>query len=48
VVKDSLTHRAGLCNKDFLISIAGQEVHEMSHEQVGRVHLDNVGAIQAV
>ena len=34
VVKDSLTQKAGLLPNDFLISVAGVEVYEMTHDQV--------------
>ena len=34
VVKDSLTQKAGLLPNDFLISVAGGEVYEMTHDQV--------------
>ena len=37
VVKDSLTHRAGLLANDFLISIANKEVFDMSHDQVSEL-----------
>ena len=34
MVKDSLTQKAGLLPNDFLISVAGGEVYEMTHDQV--------------
>ena len=34
-MKDSLTQKAGLLPNDFLISVAGGEVYEMTHDQVG-------------
>ena len=37
MVKDSLTHRAGLLANDFLISIANKEVFDMSHDQVSEL-----------
>lgn len=36
VVKDSLTQKAGLLPNDFLISVAGGEVYEMTHDQAER------------
>jgi len=36
VVKDSLTQKAGLLPNDFLISVAGVEVYEMTHDQAER------------
>jgi len=36
VVKDSLTQKAGLLPNDFLISVAGIEVYEMTHDQAER------------
>jgi len=36
VVRDSLTHKAGLLANDFLISIANKEVFDMSHDQAER------------
>jgi hypothetical protein len=36
VTKDSLTQRAGLLPNDFLISVAGSEVYEMTHDQAER------------
>lgn len=42
VVKDSLTQRAGLLPNDFLISVAGSEVYEMTHDQAER-SIQNAG-----
>jgi len=40
VTKDSLTHKAGLQANDFLISIAGQEVFDMTHAEAERTIQD--------
>jgi len=42
VTKDSLTQRAGLLPNDFLISVAGSEVYEMTHDQAER-SIQNAG-----